>query len=111
MEFGLTLLIDLKFISTSIFHSTSTNMLEAVATPRQYTYYGYTLPDRYHQSSDTTIINSRSRSQSVLTDDEDFSGISFAVPSNMIFKEIPTIIKTGTYNHPWIGIVGAGLTC
>jgi S1-C subfamily serine protease len=40
----------------------------------------------------------------------EFSGIGFAVPSNMIFKEIPTIIKTGTYNHPWIGIVGAGLT-
>ena len=32
------------------------------------------------------------------------------VPSNMIIKEIPTIIKTGTYNHTWIGIVGAGLT-
>ena len=40
----------------------------------------------------------------------EFSGIGFAVPSNMINKEIPTIIKTGTYNHPWIGIVGAGLT-
>jgi S1-C subfamily serine protease len=39
----------------------------------------------------------------------EFSGIGFAVPSNMIIKEIPTIIKTGTYNHPWIGIVGAGL--
>ena len=38
----------------------------------------------------------------------EFSGIGFAVPSNMIIKEIPTIIKTGTYNHPWIGIVGAG---
>ena len=40
----------------------------------------------------------------------EFSGIGFAVPSNMIIKEIPTIIKTGTYNHPWIGIVGAGIT-
>ena len=40
----------------------------------------------------------------------EFSGIGFAVPSNMIIKEIPTIIKTGTYTHPWIGIVGAGLT-
>jgi S1-C subfamily serine protease len=39
----------------------------------------------------------------------EFSGIGFAVPSNMIIKEVPTIIKTGTYNHPWIGIVGAGL--
>ncbi|HYA84627.1 MAG TPA: trypsin-like peptidase domain-containing protein [Candidatus Bathyarchaeia archaeon] len=40
----------------------------------------------------------------------EFSGIGFAVPSNIIIKEIPTIIKTGTYNHPWIGIVGAGIT-
>src|SRR5215467_2865530 len=40
----------------------------------------------------------------------EFSGIGFAVPSNMIIKELPTIIETGTYNHPWIGIVGAGLT-
>ena len=40
----------------------------------------------------------------------EFSGIGFAVPSNMIIKEIPTIIKTGTYSHPWIGIVGVGLT-
>jgi S1-C subfamily serine protease len=40
----------------------------------------------------------------------EFSGIGFAVPSNMIIKEVPTIIHTGTYNHPWIGIVGAGLT-
>jgi S1-C subfamily serine protease len=35
----------------------------------------------------------------------EFSGIGFAVPSNMIIKEIPTIIKTGTYSHPWIGVV------
>jgi S1-C subfamily serine protease len=40
----------------------------------------------------------------------EFSGIGFAVPSNMIIKEVPTIIQTGTYNHPWIGIVGAGIT-
>jgi S1-C subfamily serine protease len=40
----------------------------------------------------------------------EFSGIGFAVPSYMIIKEVPTIIKTGTYNHPWIGIVGAGIT-
>ena len=39
-----------------------------------------------------------------------FSGVGFAVPSNMIIKEVPTIIKTATYNHPWIGIVGAGIT-
>jgi len=29
----------------------------------------------------------------------EFSGIGFAVPSNMIIKEVPTIIQTGTYKH------------
>jgi S1-C subfamily serine protease len=33
--------------------------------------------------------------------------VGFAVPSNMIIKEVPTIIQTGTYNHPWLGIDGA----
>src|SRR5215831_15578570 len=40
----------------------------------------------------------------------EFSGIGFAVPSNMIIKEVPTIIKTGTYKHPWIGITGSTIT-
>ena len=40
----------------------------------------------------------------------EFSGISFAVPSNMIIKEVPTIIKTGSYNHPWLGIAGSTIT-
>jgi S1-C subfamily serine protease len=40
----------------------------------------------------------------------EFSGIVFAVPSNMIIKEVPTIIKTGSYNHPWIGIAGSTIT-
>jgi S1-C subfamily serine protease len=40
----------------------------------------------------------------------DFSGIGFAVPSNMIIKEVPTIIQTGTYKHPWLGIAGSTIT-
>ena len=40
----------------------------------------------------------------------EFSGIGFAVPSNMIIKEVPTIIKTGTYKHPWLGIAGSTTT-
>ena len=40
----------------------------------------------------------------------EFSGIGFAVPSNMIIKEVPTIIQTGTYNHPWLGISGGAIT-
>jgi S1-C subfamily serine protease len=40
----------------------------------------------------------------------EFSGIGFAVPSNMIIKEVPTIIQTGTYNHPWLGLAGGVVT-
>jgi S1-C subfamily serine protease len=40
----------------------------------------------------------------------EFSGIGFAVPSNMIIKEVLTIIQTGTYNHPWLGISGGAIT-
>ena len=40
----------------------------------------------------------------------EFSGIGFAVPSNMIIKEVPTIIQTGTYNHPWLRITGGAAT-
>ena len=40
----------------------------------------------------------------------EFSGIGFAVPSNMIIKEVPKIIQTGTYNHPWLGISGGAVT-
>ena len=40
----------------------------------------------------------------------EFSGIGFAVPSEMILKEVPTIIRTGTYNHPWLGIAGGAIS-
>jgi S1-C subfamily serine protease len=40
----------------------------------------------------------------------EFSGIGFAVPSNMIIREVPTIIRTGTFNHPWLGIAGGAVT-
>jgi S1-C subfamily serine protease len=40
----------------------------------------------------------------------DFSGISIAVPSNTIKREVPQIIATGTYKHPWLGANGIDLT-
>lgn len=40
----------------------------------------------------------------------EFSGIGFAVPSSLILKEVPTLIQTGTYNHPWLGIAGGSMT-
>ena len=32
-----------------------------------------------------------------------YSGVGFAVPSNMLLKEIPVLIEKGSYVHPWLG--------
>jgi S1-C subfamily serine protease len=42
----------------------------------------------------------------ILSDTGQFSGIGFAVPSDTIKREIGSLIESGTYQHPWIGIVG-----
>ena len=39
-----------------------------------------------------------------------YSGIGFAIPSNTIAKEVPLLIKNGTYTHPWLGISGGKIT-
>jgi S1-C subfamily serine protease len=39
-----------------------------------------------------------------------YSGVGFAVPSNTIAKEVPVIIKNGSYAHPWLGISGGKIT-
>jgi S1-C subfamily serine protease len=33
-----------------------------------------------------------------------YSGIGFAIPSNTIAREVPSLIKDGSYVHPWLGI-------
>jgi S1-C subfamily serine protease len=40
----------------------------------------------------------------------EFSGIGFAVPSNTIARELPTLIQKGTYDHAWLGISGGLMT-
>jgi S1-C subfamily serine protease len=46
----------------------------------------------------------------ISTSTGEFSGIGFAIPSNAIIKEVPKLIQTGTYNHPWLGIAGGAIT-
>ncbi len=45
----------------------------------------------------------------IKTNTGDFSGIGFAIPSNSILRIVPQLIKTGTYNHPWLGIAGTSM--
>jgi S1-C subfamily serine protease len=40
----------------------------------------------------------------------EFAGISFALASNTIRKVVPSLIATGSYTHPYIGITGIDIT-
>jgi S1-C subfamily serine protease len=39
-----------------------------------------------------------------------YSGVGFAIPSDTIAKEVPLLIKNGSYAHPWLGIAGGKIT-
>jgi S1-C subfamily serine protease len=39
-----------------------------------------------------------------------FAGIGFAIPSNTITQVAPSIIATGSYQHPWLGVSGIDMT-
>src|SRR6476659_7298161 len=39
-----------------------------------------------------------------------FSGLGFAIPSNIIIRIVPTLIQKGSYDHPWLGISGGSMT-
>jgi S1-C subfamily serine protease len=38
------------------------------------------------------------------------TGLGFAIPSKTLLREVPVIIKNGSYPHPWLGLSGRGLT-
>jgi S1-C subfamily serine protease len=39
-----------------------------------------------------------------------YAGVGFAIPSNTVQKVASSLIKNGTYDHPWIGIRGVDIT-
>jgi len=39
-----------------------------------------------------------------------FSGVGFAIPSNLIKRVVPALIETGHYYHPWVGVQGVDMT-
>jgi S1-C subfamily serine protease len=47
---------------------------------------------------------------SAIFSSKEFAGISFAIPSNTITKVVPSLITTGSYTHPDIGITGIDVT-
>jgi S1-C subfamily serine protease len=46
----------------------------------------------------------------IISNTNDFSGVGFAIPSDTITREIESLLETGTYEHPWLGISGYNLT-
>ncbi len=46
----------------------------------------------------------------IISETQQFSGIGFAIPSDTIEREVPTLIEEGRYEHPYLGIRGSGLT-
>jgi serine protease Do len=38
------------------------------------------------------------------------SGVGFVIPSQIVNRVVPSIIKTGTFKHPYLGISGTSLT-
>jgi S1-C subfamily serine protease len=42
----------------------------------------------------------------IISSTNDFSGIGFAIPSDTITREAISLIETGEYEHPWLGISG-----
>ena len=39
-----------------------------------------------------------------------FAGVGFAIPSNTIALIVPSLITTGSYQHPWLGVAGRDMT-
>jgi len=42
----------------------------------------------------------------IISESETFAGVGFAVPSDTVRRELPDLITTGSYVHPWVGIAG-----
>jgi S1-C subfamily serine protease len=39
----------------------------------------------------------------------EFSGVGFAIPSDAIKREVQSLIETGSYQHPWLGVSGTDI--
>src|SRR5918992_1862108 len=39
-----------------------------------------------------------------------YARVGFAIPSNTITKVAPSLIATGSYQHPWLGLIGVDIT-
>jgi S1-C subfamily serine protease len=45
----------------------------------------------------------------IISETQQFSGVGFAIPSDTIKREVPSLIAKGRYDHPYLGVRGMGL--
>ncbi len=46
----------------------------------------------------------------IVSESGTFAGIGFAIPSETVRRELPSLVQTGRYDHPWIGVSGTDVT-
>jgi S1-C subfamily serine protease len=65
-------------------------------------------------SSGGPLLNMESEvigiNSAIYAPDEEFEGISYSIPSNTIKRIVPSLISMGSYQHPYLGIVGVNIT-
>ncbi|HEX2472330.1 MAG TPA: trypsin-like peptidase domain-containing protein, partial [Nitrososphaera sp.] len=81
---------------------------------------GFTIPDILQTdapinpgNSGGPLLNMRGQvigiNSAIFSTTGQFAGVGFAIPSNTIAQIVPSLITTGSYQHPWLGIAGTDM--
>jgi S1-C subfamily serine protease len=82
---------------------------------------GFTIPDIIQTdapinpgNSGGPLLNMRGEvigiNSAIFSTTGQFAGVGFAIPSNTIAQVVPSLITTGSYQHPWLGVAGMDMT-
>lgn len=82
---------------------------------------GFTIPDIIQTdapinpgNSGGPLLNMRGEvigiNSAIFSTTGQFAGVGFAIPSNTIAQLVPSLITTGSYQHPWLGVAGMDMT-
>lgn len=82
---------------------------------------GFTIPDIIQTdapinpgNSGGPLLNMRGEvigiNSAIFSTTGEFAGVGFAIPSNTIAQVVPSLITTGSYQHPWLGVAGMDMT-
>ena len=81
---------------------------------------GFTIPDIIQTdapinpgNSGGPLLNMRGEvigiNSAIFSTTGQFAGVGFAIPSNTIAQIVPSLITTGSYQHPWLGVAGTDM--